>query len=652
MESKKHLIIISTITILLFACIGGYFLLNKNGPNVETLWGEYIAHINEGSYEELYPLISKASQELITEEDFVKRNQRIYDGIGASNLEISDQAVEKEGANHIISYQITMQTDAGEYREQNSVTMVKEDDTYKVEWSSNLIFKELDNDDTIAINTIEAKRGDILDRNDNILATNGNVMQIGIVPGKMENKAETISTLASRLEISTSEIEKALSASWVQDDVFVPIKTVTYDEQERSKFSDIAGVQIQTAKDRVYPYGKTCAHITGYVQSITAEELEKHPDEEYHQNSIIGKSGLEAIYESKLRGEDGYQIAINHGENSSVVIESEKKDGENIKTTIDMEVQNVLYNTIKNDPGAAVAMNPKTGEMLALVSSPAYDPNQFVLGMDTETWNSINNDTNQPLRNRFISAYVPGSTFKAITGAIGLDTGTISNDTEYKKVANWKWQKDSSWGDYYVPTTHEYNEPSNLENAMIYSDNIYFAQLADQIGSNKFTSYLKQLGFQEDIEFPYTIDQASYGSEEDINNSMTLAVSGFGQGKIEVSPIHLTDIYTAFVNEGSMVQPYLIYEDGAAKLWKEHVFTADTANTIRADLIKAMNVYGDNPTNAGAKTGTAEVGNSEIGWITGIRDDIAITFMVDNTKDKGGSAYNMPMLINALKEIQ
>lgn len=643
---------ISAGILIVVAGVGGYFLLNKKGPDVQALWSSYIDLINEGSYEELYPQISKASQEAISEEDFIKRNQRIYDGIGASALELSDQTMEKDGDNRIITYQITMQTDAGKYSEQNRVTMVKEEDTYKVEWSSNLIFKDLDNDDTIGVNTVDAKRGDILDRNDNVLATTGSVMQVGIVPGKMEHKTETIEKLAERLSIKTTTIEQALSASWVNDDVFVPIKTVAYDEQVREKFADIAGVQIQSSSDRVYPYGEACAHITGYVQSITAEELEKHPDEGYHQNSLIGKSGLEAIYESKLRGSDGYRISINHGENSMVLVESKKKDGENIKTTIDINVQNVLYSKIKNDPGAAVAMNPKTGEMLALVSSPAYDPNLFVLGMDNDTWNAINNDTNQPLRNRFISAYVPGSTFKAITGAIGLDTGTISNDTEYKKVANWKWQKDSSWGDYFVPTTHEYSEPSNLENALVYSDNIYFAQLADQIGSEKFTSYLKQIGFQETIDFPYTLDQSSYGTEDDISNSMTLAVSGFGQGKLEVTPIHLTDMYTAFVNEGSIVQPYLIYENGATKIWKEHVFTAETANTIRADLIKAMNAYGDNPTNAGAKTGTAEVGDTEIGWITGIRDDIAITFMVDNTKDRGGSAYNMPMLVNALKEIQ
>lgn len=652
MDTKKKTIYIgSGVIVLVIIIAAGFFLLRDKTPNAEDIWQSYVEHLQKQDFDSMYDMLSTSAKDRISKEDFDKRNQRIYEGIDAQNIELSNVESTDSDADKSVQFTISMDTLAGKYSEDNQVNMVKEDSTYKIDWSSSLIFKDLGDEDSINVTSTPAKRGNILDRSDNVLATIGKVMQIGIVPGNMENKEATIKDLASRLSISEDTINKALNASWVKDDLFVPIKTIAYNEEDRDKFSDLKGVQVKVAQDRVYPYGEACAHITGYIQNITAEELDKHAGEGYNQNSIIGKSGLEAIYEKELRGQDGYRISIKNDSSDATLLETDAKDGTNIKTTIDINVQNKLYEKIKNDAGAAVAMNPKTGEMLAMVSTPAYNPNDFVLGMSEDAWNAINNDENQPLRNRFISAYTPGSTFKAITGAIGLETKTISADTEYKKVENWKWQKDSSWGDYFVPTTHEYSEPSNLEYAMVYSDNIFFAQLADQIGTDKFTSYLKQLGFEEKMDFPYTIEPSTYGSADDIKNEMTLSVSGFGQGKLQVSPVHLTDMYTAFVNDGNVVMPYLIYEDGAAKIWKKQVFSAENAKMMRDDLIQAMNKYGANPTKAGAKTGTAEIGDKEIGWITGIRDDIALTIMIDDTSTRGGSAYNIPLLQQVLNEL-
>ncbi len=133
-------------------------------------------------------------------------------------------------------------------------------------------------------------------------------------------------------------------------------------------------------------------------------------------------------------------------------------------------------------------MNPYTGEVLALVSTPSYDTNQFILGLTTDQWDTLNNDESQPLYNRFRQTFAPGSTLKPFTAAIGLAEGTIDPNQDYGSNGT-SWQKDSSWGSYYVTTLQDYS-PGTLETALIYSDNIFFAKAALNLGADKFTAGL------------------------------------------------------------------------------------------------------------------------------------------------------------------
>lgn len=205
------------------------------------------------------------------------------------------------------------------------------------------------------------------------------------MPGKLgENKDENIEKIASLLNVTSSEINKSLSASWVKDDTFVPIKSVAKDNTElKEKLLQISGIKIQAQEARVYPLGEAASHLTGYIQNITAEELEEKADKGYNQNSIIGKTGLEKKYEEKLKGEDGVEIYIEDetGKKKSTIAKKDVVNGENVKLTIDSCLQTKLYNELKENEGFFVVMNPTTGEILALVSTPSYDANDFVLGI-------------------------------------------------------------------------------------------------------------------------------------------------------------------------------------------------------------------------------------------------------------------------------
>ena len=310
-------------------------------------------------------------------------------------------------------------------------------------------------------------------------------------------------------------------------------------------------------------------------------------------------------------------------------------------------------------------MEPQTGELLALVSTPSYDSNDFVVGMTQDQWDTLNNDDTKPLYNRFIQKYCPGSTFKPITGAIGLTTGKIDPNEDYGYTGT-SWQKDASWGTYQITTLTGYQGAKNLLNGLLYSDNIYFAQSALKIGADTLAQNLNKLGFNERIDFPLTLAKSQYANNngDTIEGETRLADSGYGQGSILVNPIHMASIYSSFANKGNMIKPYIEYDEQKAQtkqgeILKQGVFTEEAADTIKNDLIQvvergtASDMKIEGVTIAG-KTGTAELKTSSedtqsgtLGWFNCFTIDKAdgsnmlIVSMVENIQDNsdGGSHY-------------
>ena len=664
MKNRNKIIIILIIILLVAIVIGGYLYFKNKQDNPEQVLNDYVAKINEEKYDEMYEMISEESKQKITQEDFVNRNENIYQGIDMTNMEIEISQIEKSGKQRIITYKTKMNVSGTEVSFDNKVTLSKgSEKTYKIDWSSNLIFPELNDTDKVRVNTVEAIRGTITDRNGVELASNGTASSVGIVPGKLsENREADIEKMAELLNTTADSINSKLQASWVKDDSFVPIKTISLNETElKEQLLQIPGVKITSEDSRTYPLGEAAAQLTGYVQSITQEELEENP--EYSSSSIIGKIGLEKQYESRLKGKDGIEIYIVDEEENrkSTIVEQEKVDGENVKLTIDSTIQNNLYNELKNDKGLFVVMNPETGEILALVSTPSYDVNKMTLGMSTSEWQELSNNENTPMLARYLQSYCPGSTFKPITGAIGLSTNSLTTEDTFD-YSGLSWQKDSSWGTYNIKTLTGYSGAKNLKNALIYSDNIYFAQATLKMGKENFVNGLKKLKFNENIDFDLNISKSQYSNSDTITSETGLADSGYGQGEILVNPIHMASIYSSFVNDGNMVKPYLEYkENKEPEYLVEGAFTPEAANEIKNDLIqvvedpegtaKDMKVNGI--TIAG-KTGTAELKSSKdetadtIGWFDCFTVDYDTPYlvigMVEQANNNGGSHYLIPMI--------
>lgn len=642
----------------------------------KDLLTDYMGYIENQEFDKMYEMLSKESKANIDQETYTTRNANIYKGIEIQNLVIQNiEETKLKNKKRKLMYDVTFHTVAGQVSFKNEAVFQKEEDGYRLLWNDSLIFPGLEETDKVRVSTDPADRGKILDRNGVCLAGPGVVSSVGIVPAKLENEEEALERLAELLDLGVDTIKNKLHASWVKEDSFVPIATIPklselenqgqseeiLKEQERqNKILEISGVMMTDTNARTYKLGKAAAHLIGYVQNVTEEDLEKHAGEGYSSSSVIGKSGVEAFYEKQLKGQNGSKILIvdQDGNEKEVIASTEKEDGQDIQLTIDAQLQQNLYEQFEEDPGCSVAMNPYTGEVLALVSTPTYDSNDFIRGISGEKWKELNEDQNRPLYNRFRQTWCPGSTFKPITGAIGLKTGVIDANEDFGSEGL-SWQKDSSWGSYYVTTLHTY-APVILKNALIYSDNIYFAKTALKIGAESFAEQLEQVGFKQQIPFEINMNVSKYSNTEKIENEIQLADSGYGQGQILVNPLHLASMYTVFSNDGSMIKPYLEYKENAkGEAWISDVFSSDIVNQVREGLIGVVN----NPNGTGyaacrldrtlaGKTGTAELKatkedttGTEIGWFSVFTADqeeekpILLVSMVENVKGLGGSGY-------------
>ena len=596
-KSKKIGIIIGIIVIILLiaSVVAWYIISNMDKNTPEEVFSAYMDCLKNKDYEGMYMLVSDSTKSSTDKDTYIARNKNIYEGIEATNIEISNIVYNKE--NKTINYDMTFDTLAGEIKMSNVATFSRQDDKkYYLNWSSNLIFPDLKEEYKIRVYSNSGDRGEILDRNGKVLAT-------------------------------TNE----------------------------------EGV-------REYPYGEIAAHLVGYIRGISEEELSAHKGEGYTASSLIGKTGLEAAFEDRLRGKNGTGIYM-VDENESVIktiAETEMEDGENIKTTIDIELQKDIYEELDGDNGFSIAMNPKTGEVLAMVSTPSFDSNKFITGFTDEEWNTLSSDKNTPMFSRYEGTWAPGSSFKPITGAIGLTTNSFTANEDFGSSGT-SWQKDSSWGDYKITTLTTYSGPANIKNALIYSDNIYFAKAALKIGDTTFAKQLTNIGFGKSLEFPISMSTSQFGNNNKFESEVDLADSGYGQGKVLVNPLHVASIYSAFVNNGDMIKPRIEYSEDTEYL-VENAFTKDSASEIKNDLIQVVensNGTGHEAKITGVtiagKTGTAELKASkeedgeELGWFNAFivsdkEDEQLLTInMIENVENRGGSHYLLPKVKNIIQ---
>ena len=321
---KKVILLLSIFILSIFVLSG----CSKNNE-VQSLVKNYEKLLNEGNYEALYDNISKKSKEYISKEEFIKRYSSIYSGIGANDIKISIGEINSKTQ---IPISITMNTLAGKLKfEDIKVDIVKEDKNYKINWNESLILPPMTKDDKIGVEVDKAVRGQILDRDNNKLAYDGKAYQVNIHPSVFTaNKDENLAKFAEVLDVSMDKISEKIENQ--NPDHKIPILKISqYENEKIDLLKTIEGVIIDEVDSRVYQNSEALGCLIGYTDNITKEELEKYKGKDYNSQSKIGKSGLEQVYEDKLRARDGVHIFIKRGEEKITLAKTEPINGENIK---------------------------------------------------------------------------------------------------------------------------------------------------------------------------------------------------------------------------------------------------------------------------------------------------------------------------------
>ncbi len=430
-------------------------------------------------------------------------------------------------------------------------------------------FTTLSQHNRVKIQPIAPIRGLIFSKDGVLLANNRPSFSLEIIPEQVDDIEQTIEQLAALVELDTSDIERfKKQLKRKHRFISVPLKFNLSDDDvailsvNRHLFP---GVDVVAGLNRYYPLAENLAHVSGYVGMIDEDELESLDTSNYKGTSHIGKLGVEQAYENLLHGTVGYrQVEVNAtGRIIRLLERTAPVSGKNIYLTLDVSLQNLAVKALDGKRGAIVAIDPRDGSVLAMVSAPGYDPNPFVNGIDSASYKKLLNSKDSPLLNRALQGkYPPGSTIKPFFAFAALDYGLRTNLDE-TWCQGWYSLKGS---------THRYRDWKkqghghiDLANAIAQSCDVYFYALANEMGIDRMHEALAKFGFGARTSIDIVGEAAGLNPSREWKRRAlgqawypgeTLIV-GIGQGSSLVTPIHLAVATAAIANRGKLVRPHL-----------------------------------------------------------------------------------------------
>jgi len=495
----------------------------------------------------------------------------------------------------------------------------------------------------IAVVPVVPNRGLILDRNGVVLARNYSAFTLEITPSKLNTTLdEAIDELSKLVSVEVKDrkrFKKLLEESKGFESV--PLRTRLTDE-EVARFSAqrfrFPGVEVQARLFRQYPLGETASHVIGFIGRINQSEIKAIDQTDdapnYKGTDHIGKEGLEKSYEKQLHGQTGYEeVEVSAGGRAiRTLSRTPATPGNNLILSIDIELQKVVEEAFGEWRGAFVAIEPSTGDILAYVSRPGYDPNLFVDGIDSQSWNELNTSLDRPMVNRPLSGtYAPGSTFKPFMALAALELGKRNPATAYPDpgffyLGGHKFRDDKVGGHGNV----------DLRRSIIVSCNTYYYQLGNDMGIDSIHDFMLPFGFGEktgiDLENEKTGVLPSKewkrkrfkGAAQKWVGGDTISVSN-GSGYNSYTPLQIAHAMANLANDGVVMKPHLvkIVEDGSTRARKLTVpkesyripLKQENIDIIKSAMVgvnseaggTAFRAFANAAYTSGGKTGTAQV---------------------------------------------
>lgn len=641
----------------------------------ETAAMQFLDDISKGRYEEAYALLTAPAVAHIKQADFVDLYKSSFEKMQITSCKIDKAQTDvddEEGHSTFTFDMVYTSTLAGEIRESHTMPLVLEKGEWCVDFSPSLIFNNMDWGDYITQRTLDPSRGEIFAADGTALALNcmADTVFVNLNKVKAEETDALCKSLAAELGLNETTISEALKSPRALREKLAVIKSYMpgdLDDAKKDKLLSMPGVGVDSSslrKARQYPKGSMLAHTLGYVGKITADELAAREGQGYDADSLIGKQGLEKQYEEVLHGSPGSEVGIfdETGRLVHSLYKKDKKDGMDLHLTIDSGLQEYAETALaallpKGQTGSVIAMNAETGEVRAIASYPTYNNNYFSLGVPKDIWDQLNDKNgDKPLFNRALSGlYPPGSIFKPFVAAKALEAGTINTSTVFPGTIKNKyyWTPEGTNWTKPIKRAHETPAPLNLHNALVWSDNIFFAWTAMQMGKDKMDTLAKDMGLLDPFPFDLPVAQANYVNKDTDYDTKLLADNGYGQGNLLATPLQWATYACAFAT-GNVPKPLLVkslYEtDGLQykvsqefepSLIKEGLWSSSSKNTLQPILQDIVDEgTGSQISVPGktimGKTGTAEIGSDksrEIAWFVGVSTDtpekLLVLVMVD-----------------------
>ena len=427
---------------------------------------------------------------------------------------------------------------------------------------------------------LRAPRGVVFDRDGRVLVENRYSLNISLVRERVENLDEALRLLARVTSIDLDAIHRVIDENpdvpeyrplvIIRDASLAQVAAVT------ARRLELPGVVVEQVPTRYYPSATLASHSFGHVGEVTEVQLRDAADGRLRSGSIVGQSGVEQEYNDLLMGEDGARhVVVNSvGREVETISEQPPGEGRQIQLTLDYDLQRAAEEAFQREgySGAAIALDPKTGDVLAMVSLPAYDPNDFALGIDRETWSGLNNDELRPLQNRALQGrYPPGSTFKVVMAAAALEEGVITPDFKVTCRGG-----KSFFGRFFA--CHTTHGTVTLDQALEKSCNTYFYTLGSMLDVDVINRWSEAfgLGVLSGIDLPHEgqglVPSRAWKRErfgEPWYPGETISVA-IGQGAVAVTPMSMAVMMATLSNGGTRVAPRLLKaikgEDGWAEV--------------------------------------------------------------------------------------
>lgn len=486
------------------------------------------------------------------------------------------------------------------------------------------VYSEAAERNRIKSTPILAPRGKILDRDGRIIVDNK--ASYSLLLNRDQIKPEHLPVIAEALQLDYNDLTNKIRRMGNRPQIIIKDQ-LSRDEiawvESHQDVSAFPEMQLIKAWRRQYPQDGFAAHVTGYVGEISEAELDSPQFIDYHQGDIIGKDGLEREYDQTLRGVDGQQRVLvdNMGRERQAETTQPAVPGKDLRTTLDLDLQAVAELAMGDKHGAVVALDPRNGEVLAMVSRPTFDPNKFTGRITRTDWNAMANDPYKPLMNRAIQAQLaPGSTFKPIMAIAGLETGVIDADTHFHCSGG-----ASFYGHYFACHIKRGHGDIELHRAIAQSCDVYFYNVGNRLGIDRIAHYaeLAGIGHKTGIDLPNETQGTMPSSKWKMRMfrqkwyaGETISVA-IGQGAVTVSPLQIAAALGGLGDGGKWYKPHLVAGENPVLLRQGH-FNPENLQQVISGMYGVVNEGGTGraaylpDVKVCGKTGTAQVASTNL----------------------------------------